>query len=198
MYRKSFVCPYAWTISSTYTISNTKHAVANLNKIYKFWGILCIFTRTRGKQTNFINTFQLFWKVLKIGNFPWNFKVTLWGKRAVKLSIIEKLFKNYWTIDFCTFHSQIYFLRYLTTLIYFLLHPVYMDTQMVLKYFVNDERILAHLNWKDCSLSLTHTQWKICTKDVRFSLNIDCICFEFSTMISMHLVTFSESFVQFR
>ena len=71
MFRKTFVCLCRQTISRTYAIFNTVHAMSDINTIYQFQDIRRIFTRVRAwtngrtdRQTECINTFQLCWKVL--------------------------------------------------------------------------------------------------------------------------------------
>ena len=105
MYRKTFGCLCRQTICRIYTIFNPVHAMSDINNIYQFQDIWRIFTRVRAWtdgqtdiQTECMNTFQLFWKVLKrhlITNF--NSRLTIWlffewaEKRLRKKELPEKI-----------------------------------------------------------------------------------------------------------
>ena len=76
MYRKTFVCLCRQTISFTYTIFNTVHAMSDINNIYQFINfktfeeyLLELKHEQTDRQTEGINAFQLCWKILKSVTF---------------------------------------------------------------------------------------------------------------------------------
>ena len=53
MYRKTFVCLCRQTISRTYTIFYTVHAMSDINNMYQFQDIWRIFTRVKSADAVF-------------------------------------------------------------------------------------------------------------------------------------------------